>query len=237
MAGRALQASKATSRTQARARPPHGAEALTVLIAHQRSSSSSSAIGEAEIGLADRTSFPAMRRRVVELRRSVAVGRARRYITPASTELEARLHDPYLDGTGPSKIGTRDRINPSKAGERWMIVGQRARPAPPLFRLHSGLWHARSWCRSARPISASPMRAAGARPLGAQSHRQPLRPRARRSSAGPGPRGRLRRPAALTRHKIRPRHALPPHQPHPLGQALSGGGQAVVLEKLLPAEG
>ena len=39
----------------------------------------------------------------------------------------------------------------------------------------------------------------------------------------PGVRGRLRGPAALHPPPVRRRHALPPHQPHPLGQAPGRG--------------
>ena len=55
-----------------------------------------------------------------------------------------------------------------------------------------------------------------------RQHRRALRPGAlgaRRPGLRPGARGRLRGPAALHPPQVRRRHALSPHQPHPLGQA------------------
>ena len=57
-----------------------------------------------------------------------------------------------------------------------------------------------------------------ARQMGAQQHGEPLRPGARGREAA-GLRGRLRQHPRQPAPQIRPRHALPPYRPHPLGQA------------------
>ena len=52
-----------------------------------------------------------------------------------------------------------------------------------LWRLARGHGRAWSWCRSARPISASPMRNCLPRPMGARQHHATLRPGARGTPA------------------------------------------------------
>ena len=78
---------------------------------------------------------------------------------------------------------------------------------------------AASWCRSARPISASPTRSCAGSTAGCATTPSSASARCARSTPRPGARGRLRGPAPLDPPQVRRRHALPAHQPHPLGQA------------------